>query len=140
MPALMCTAVPPAKSIALSLLAIQPPVSAVTPSKANTQCATGKYTNVAHRPANTSQPPNFSRSATAPEISATVMMANINWNATNTVCGIVPATGWAPPRLQFPRPDRRLPRRRVPADETLEAEVLAGVAEQAVLVVAEGHE
>ena len=89
----MCTAVPPAKSIALSLLAIHPPVSPVTPSNANTQWATGKYTNVAHRPANTSQPPNFSRSATAPEISATVMMANINWNATNTVCGIVPANG-----------------------------------------------
>ena len=41
-PALMCTAVPPAKSIAMSLLAIQPPFSAVVPSKANTQCATGK--------------------------------------------------------------------------------------------------
>jgi hypothetical protein len=41
-PALMCTAVPPAKSMALSWLAIQPPVSAVTPSKANTQCAIGK--------------------------------------------------------------------------------------------------
>ena len=42
MPALMCTAVPPAKSIALSSLAIQPPFSPVNPSKANTQCATGK--------------------------------------------------------------------------------------------------
>src|SRR5260370_33009713 len=41
-PELMCTAVPPAKSIALSLLAIQPPCSPVKPSKANTQCATGK--------------------------------------------------------------------------------------------------
>src|ERR1700754_4738414 len=38
-PELMCTAVPPAKSIALSLLAIHPPYSAVTPSNANTQCA-----------------------------------------------------------------------------------------------------
>jgi len=33
MPALICTAVPPAKSMALSLLAIQPPVSAVTPGQ-----------------------------------------------------------------------------------------------------------
>ncbi len=50
----MWTAVPPAKSIAASLLAIQPPVSAVPPSNENTQCATGKYTNVTHRPANSS--------------------------------------------------------------------------------------
>ena len=41
-PALMCTAVPPAKSMALSWVAIQPPFSPVTPSKANTQWATGK--------------------------------------------------------------------------------------------------
>jgi len=43
-PALMCTAVPPAKSRAPSLLAIQPPTefSVTTPSKANTQCAAGK--------------------------------------------------------------------------------------------------
>ncbi len=93
MPALMCTAVPPAKSMALSLLAIQPPFSAVTPLKANTQCATGKYTKVDHSAAKASQPPNFNLSATAPEISATVMIANISWNATNTVCGMVPARG-----------------------------------------------
>ena len=41
-PALMCTAVPPAKSIASSLLAIQPPFADWAPLKANTQCATGK--------------------------------------------------------------------------------------------------
>jgi hypothetical protein len=46
-PALMCTAVPPAKSIAFRLLAIQPPTWVVTPSspvteKSKTQCATGK--------------------------------------------------------------------------------------------------
>src|SRR3954468_6746644 len=41
-PALMCTAVPPAKSIALSVLAIQPPTADCAPSKANTQWATGK--------------------------------------------------------------------------------------------------
>ena len=41
-PALMCTAVPPAKSIASSLFAIQPPVSDWAPLKAKTQCATGK--------------------------------------------------------------------------------------------------
>jgi hypothetical protein len=42
-PALMCTAVPPAKSTAPSLLAIQPPITLPSAeSKANTQCATGK--------------------------------------------------------------------------------------------------
>jgi len=41
-PALMCTAVPPAKSIASSLLAIQPPVLDWAPLNAKTQCATGK--------------------------------------------------------------------------------------------------
>src|SRR6185503_15362875 len=48
-PALMWTAVPPAKSMALSLLAIQPPTESpvTTPSNAKTQCATGKYTNTA---------------------------------------------------------------------------------------------
>jgi hypothetical protein len=33
------------------------------------------------------------RSATAPEISATVMIANIAWKATNTVAGMVPTSG-----------------------------------------------
>src|ERR1700727_1031555 len=92
-PELIWTAVPPAKSIACSLLAIQPPCSAAKPSNANTQCATGKYTNVAHNPANTSQALNLRRSETAPEINATVMIANISWNATNTVAGSVPASG-----------------------------------------------
>src|ERR1700737_3090981 len=41
-PALMWTAVPPAKSIACSLLLIQPPWAPVTPSLQNPQCATGK--------------------------------------------------------------------------------------------------
>ena len=43
MPALMCTAVPPAKSTAASWLAIQPPVTLPSAeSNANTQWATGK--------------------------------------------------------------------------------------------------
>src|SRR3984957_2829322 len=41
-PELIWTAVPPAKSIACSLLAIQPPCSDANPSNAKTQCATGK--------------------------------------------------------------------------------------------------
>ena len=47
----------------------------------------------AHSVAKISQARNFRRSATAPEISATVMMANISWKATNTVIGMVPASG-----------------------------------------------
>src|SRR5439155_10632358 len=72
-PALTCTAVPPAKSKALSRSAIQPPWPL---SKKNTQCATGKYTTVVHSATNTSQAPNLARSAIAPEISAGVMIAN----------------------------------------------------------------
>src|ERR1700722_14285755 len=41
-PELIWTAVPPAKSIACSLLLIHPPGSEAKPSAANTQCATGK--------------------------------------------------------------------------------------------------
>src|SRR6476659_2110448 len=88
-PALMCTAVPPAKSIALRLLAIHPPTafSVTTPSKANTQWATGKYTSTAHRPAKTIHAPNFIRSAAAPEISATVIAANSAWNNAKSEIG-----------------------------------------------------
>ena len=41
-PELIWTAVPPAKSMACSLLLIQPPCSDANPSAAKTQCATGK--------------------------------------------------------------------------------------------------
>ncbi len=34
------------------------------------------------------QPRNFVRSATAPEISATVMIANMSWNIAKTSAGI----------------------------------------------------
>src|SRR6478735_9309335 len=88
-PALMCTAVPPAKSMACSLLAIQPPTafSVTTPSKAKTQCATGKYTRTAQTAAKTIHAPNFIRSATAPEIRATVITANRAWNSANRLIG-----------------------------------------------------
>src|SRR6478735_7840210 len=88
-PALMWTAVPPAKSIALRLLAIQPPTASgvTTPLKANTQCATGKYTSTAHRPAKIIHALNFIRSAAAPEISATVIAANSAWNSANKLTG-----------------------------------------------------
>jgi hypothetical protein len=53
----------------------------------HTQCATGKYTMVAHRPAKSSQPANLVRSEIAPLIRATVMIANIIWKAMNTYTG-----------------------------------------------------
>ncbi len=64
----MWTAVPPAKSSALSRSAIQPPLPS---SKKKTQWATGKYTIVAQATMKTIQALNFVRSAIAPEISAT---------------------------------------------------------------------
>ena len=44
-----------------------------------TACAIGPYTMVTQRPENTSQVPNRARSAMAPEIRATVMMAKVAW-------------------------------------------------------------
>ena len=41
-------------------------------------------------PPNSSQVPNFIRSATAPLIRATVMTANVSWKATHTMAGTVP--------------------------------------------------
>src|SRR5690348_2764659 len=79
-PALMWTAVPPAKSSAWSLLAMNPPPQI--------QCATGTYTSVNQPNAKTSQPANFVRSEIEPLISATVMIANIIWNARTTYVGI----------------------------------------------------
>src|SRR6266702_1295186 len=78
-PALVCTAVPPAKSSALSLLRIQP--------VPNTQLATGRYTTVNQIATKAVQPQNLVRSATAPEISAGVMIANMSWNIANTRTG-----------------------------------------------------
>ena len=61
---------------------------------------------------NTDQAENFARSAIAPLISATVMIANISWNATNTYSGSVPyavaAEMLSRPRRSKP-PSQRLP-------------------------------
>jgi hypothetical protein len=80
-PALMCTAVPPAKSIT--------PSSKAQPPAPQTQWATGKYTIVTHRVMNSAQAENFTRSASAPLIRAGVMMANISWKTRKTKTGIV---------------------------------------------------
>src|SRR3954454_21689931 len=55
----------------------------------NTQLATGKYTSVAHTPAKTIHAPNFARSATAPEMRATAIMAKVAWKAANARGGSV---------------------------------------------------
>jgi len=87
--------VPPAKSSALSWLAIQPPAESlpVNPSNANTQCATGKYTTVTQIVTNNAQPQNFARSAMAPEMSAGVIAANISWNMQNASSGSASGPG-----------------------------------------------
>ena len=70
-------------------MAIQPPLADSAPSNANTQCATGKYTIVAQMPAKSIQGRTCARSAMAPEISATVMIAKTAWKATKASDGIV---------------------------------------------------
>src|SRR3954453_14406205 len=86
-PALMCTAVPPAKSMTFRLLAIHPPVADCAPLNAKTQWATGKYTIVAQMPAKAIHGPKRARSAMAPEISATVMIAKTAWKAPKAIDG-----------------------------------------------------
>ena len=61
------------------------------PPLPHTMCAIGKYTSSAHSIVNSSMALNFMRSANAPEISAGVMMANINWYTMNVCCGMVAA-------------------------------------------------
>ena len=78
-PALMCTTSPPAKSIASTSSAMIPPP--------HTQCAIGAYTITDHTAMKTTHEENFIRSATAPAISAGVMIANIIWNTMNALSG-----------------------------------------------------
>jgi hypothetical protein len=79
-PALMCTAEPPAKSSSPTVTPRKPPPQ--------TMWAIGMYARVNQPAAKTSQPKNLARSEIAPEIRATVMMANIIWNASTTYVGI----------------------------------------------------
>ncbi len=81
----MWTTVPPAKSSAPSLNS--------HPSGCQTQCARGLYTKIAHNTVNITYALNFIRSATAPVMSPTVMIANIPWYIAYTVSGIVGASG-----------------------------------------------
>ena len=91
-PALMWMAVPPAKSTAPITLATKPPWWPDSVSNENTACAAGKYTSSAHRAANAAHAENFMRSATAPETSATAMIANADWKPAKTMSGTPPVT------------------------------------------------
>ncbi|OOL31617.1 hypothetical protein GQ85_12485 [Rhodococcus rhodochrous] len=117
MPALMWTAVPPAKSTAPRVLAIQPPTTdPSSESNAKTQCATGKYTSTAHSPANTIQAENFMRSARAPHTRATVMPANKSWNPAISAGGS-PGSAGASSSWPSPRYSRGLPSSPAPPSE-----------------------
>src|SRR5919197_3693853 len=97
----MCTTVPPAKSSAKKWPCEDGIIERFSqPKPSNTQCATGAYTTIDHTATNATKAPNFQRSAVEPVISAGVMIANVNWNATNTIVGNVcaePSTGQASP-------------------------------------------
>ena len=77
-PAFTCTTAPPAKSRA-------PRSSSQPPPKI--QCATGRYTRTDHSTMKPTHAANRIRSATAPVMSAGVMIANVSWNATNARSG-----------------------------------------------------
>src|SRR5688572_2129633 len=76
----MWTTRPPAKSIALDLKS--------QPSLLQTMCAIGQYTTSSQTVMNAHQTLNFMRSATAPRMSAGVMIANMPWNITNRYSGM----------------------------------------------------
>src|SRR6185369_10578091 len=77
----MWTTRPPAKSIA--------PALKIQPSDDHTMCAIGQYTRRNQIEMNTTQTPNFMRSAIAPRISAGVMIANMHWNMMKTYSGML---------------------------------------------------
>src|SRR5438105_501845 len=82
-PALTWTTVPPAKSSA--------PNERSHPPSPQTQRASGSYTSVVHARTNSRYAEKRQRSTTAPETNATVIAANIAWNAANARCGTVAA-------------------------------------------------
>ena len=79
-PALMCTTVPPAKSIT-------PRCARKPPSPLHTMCTIGRYAKVTHSSENSSTAENLMRSANEPTIRAVVMPANVAWKITNRNSG-----------------------------------------------------
>src|SRR6266568_6511356 len=82
-PDVMCTTVPPAKSIAL-IFAVGFQTPFINPSIPQIMWACGKYTTNIQRVIKTHIAENFIRSAMAPIISAGVIIANINWYIAKT--------------------------------------------------------
>ena len=82
----MCTTVPPAKSIGADSHEATGPDGLRNPPP-HTMWASGKYTAVAQMIENAIQLLNLIRSAIAPVISATVITAKVDWNATPTRAG-----------------------------------------------------
>jgi hypothetical protein len=60
----------------------------IQPSADHTMCAIGQYTSSSQSEMKTTKALNFMRSATAPRISAGVMIANMAWNITKISSGI----------------------------------------------------
>ena len=87
----MCTTVPPATSSAPSLKS--------QPLGCQTQCASGLYTSSDHSVAKITYAENFMRSAIAPVMRPTVMIANIPWYIAKTDCGMVAASACAVPAM-----------------------------------------
>ena len=99
MPALMCTTVPPAKSIGATAAAASSPAGdAEEPGReavrrtgqqatAPDHVGEGEVGEVDPESREDEPVPNLARSAMAPLMSATVMMAKVIWKATLTMAG-----------------------------------------------------
>ena len=83
----MCTTVPPAKSNAPICINHPPP---------HTQWAIGIYTIVPHAMMNNIQAEVFILPTIAPEISAAVSPAKVNWNTINNIVGMDPVKSLTP--------------------------------------------
>ena len=99
MPAFTWMAVPPAKSS-------EPRWPSHPP---NTHLKIGTYTTKSHTGTNTAHAENFMRSATAPEMSAGVIAANIPRNATVARVPPSPAFVMSPRRKESNPPMKSLP-------------------------------
>jgi tRNA pseudouridine(55) synthase len=98
-PALICTTVPPAKSISPKFNVSPPP---------HAQCVTGAYTAKIQSATKIVNVENFTLSIIEPDAIATAIAANVPWNATNKSSGIVPVSDLSviPSSMIFPVPKK----------------------------------
>ena len=78
-PLVMWTTMPPAKSTAFTLAPAVLPMPLNAPPFPQSMCAAGKYTTNIHSTLKSITARNFIRSATAPIVSAGVMIAKVSW-------------------------------------------------------------